>query len=180
MSEEAIVRLEGITKSFGEVAALDGCDFLVKKGEIHGLLGENGAGKSTLMNVLYGLYQPDSGSIFINNKEVNIRSPYDSICNGIGMVHQLSTLVPDFNAVENIILSSRDRGLSFSPDKETKKIQTLAKEFGFTFPLNVKVRELPAGIKQKIEIVRSLYRNYPDVGIIPIILIYFLSRLSDF
>lgn len=159
MGEEAIVRLEGITKSFGEVAALAGCDFLVKKGEIHGLLGENGAGKSTLMNVLYGLYQPDSGSIFINNKEVKIRSPYDSICNGIGMVHQLSTLVPDFNAVENIILSSRDRGLTFSPDKERKKIETLAREFGFVFPLNVKVRELPAGIKQKIEIVRSLYQG---------------------
>lgn len=152
-----IVYLKAISKTFGEVNALDNVDFFMRKGEIHGLLGENGAGKSTLMNILYGLYQPNSGEIYIENKKVKINSPYDSIKQGIGMVHQLSTLVPDFNAVENIVMSSRGGKLNIAT--ETKKIEALAKEFGFTFPMNTKVKELPAGIKQKIEIVRSLYQG---------------------
>lgn len=157
MIEENIVHLKGISKTFGEVSALDNVDFFMKKGEIHGLLGENGAGKSTLMNILYGLYQPSLGEIYISNKKVKINSPYDSIMQGIGMVHQLSTLVPDFNAVENIVMSSRSSKLIFA--EEAKKIETTAKEFGFTFPLDVKMKELPSGIKQKVEIVRSLYQG---------------------
>ncbi|MDW7730415.1 MAG: ABC transporter ATP-binding protein [Bacillota bacterium] len=152
-----IVSLKGISKTFGEVTALDNVDFFMQKSEIHGLLGENGAGKSTLMNILYGLYQPTSGEIYIENKKVKINSPHDSIEQGIGMVHQLSTLVPDFNAVENIVMSSRRGKLDLTG--EAKKIRTMASEFGFTFPMDVKIKELPAGIKQKIEIVRSLYQG---------------------
>ena len=158
-TKDTLIHLKGISKSFGDVVALNEVDFMLNKGEVHGLLGENGAGKSTLMNILYGLYQPDSGEIFINNQKVDIKSPKDSIRLGIGMVHQISTLVPDFNAIENIVLGLHDGKFSLSLDKEKNKIIDLSKEFGLSFPMDVKVKELPAGIKQKIEIIRSVYRG---------------------
>jgi ABC-type uncharacterized transport system ATPase subunit len=159
MSGEDIVRGSKIRKAFGEVTALDDVDFLVRRGEIHGLLGENGAGKSTLMNILYGLYTPDSGSITLHGRDVKIGSPVDSIRLGIGMVHQVSTLVAEFSAVENIMLGTRGDKLRLPVARERKAIERLAAEFGLPFPLDVKAKELPAGIKQKIEIVRALYRG---------------------
>ena len=155
MSELAIYA-KGITKVFGDVIALKEVDFSVYEGEIHGLLGENGAGKTTLMNILYGLYTPDKGEIFIKGKKVRISSPLDSIKLGIGMVHQVSTLVPEFTGFENIVLGTP----KIEGEKaEREKIEKLSSEFGFKFPLDVKTKELPAGIKQKIEIVRALYRG---------------------
>ncbi|MCD6121794.1 MAG: ABC transporter ATP-binding protein [Spirochaetales bacterium] len=159
MSNKNIVELKNIRKVFGEVVALDNIDFSIEKGKIHGLLGENGAGKSTLMNILYGLYLPDNGTIIIDGKKVKITSPYTSIKYGIGMVHQVSTLVGEFTAVENIILGTKGEMFRLSLEKEAKKIKDLSEEFGLPFPLSVKVKELSSGIKQKIEIIRSLYRN---------------------
>jgi simple sugar transport system ATP-binding protein len=156
---ENIVELKNIRKVFGEVVALDNVDFSVYKGEIHGLLGENGAGKSTLMNILYGLYTPDQGDIYIEGKKVKISSPFDSIKLGIGMVHQVSTLVPQFTGIENIILGTEYDKYKINYEKEKEKILSISKELGFEFPLDIKVKDLSAGIKQKIEIVRALFRG---------------------
>lgn len=159
MPEKNLVELKNIRKVFGEVVALDSIDFSIEKGMIHGLLGENGAGKSTLMNILYGLYSPDRGKIIIDGRVVKIGSPYDSIKHGIGMVHQVSTLVGEFTAVENIILGTKGKTFRLSLETEVKRITDLSEEYGLPFPLNIKVKELSSGIKQKIEIIRSLYRN---------------------
>lgn len=159
MADDWIVELHGVSKRFGEVHALDSVDFSARKGEIHGLLGENGAGKSTLMKILYGLYMPDEGTIRVKGREVRITSPFDSIRIGIGMVHQVSTLVPEFTAIENIIMGTDGDTWSLPMDRERTKIHGLAETYGLPFPLDSKVVELSAGIKQKIEIVRALYRG---------------------
>ena len=100
----AAVEMRGIVKMFGSFKANDGINLTVNKGEIHAILGENGAGKSTLMNILYGLYQPTKGEIFINGKKAHIDSPNKAIELGIGMVHQHFMLVQPFTVTENIIL----------------------------------------------------------------------------
>ncbi|MDA3938551.1 MAG: ABC transporter ATP-binding protein [Spirochaetia bacterium] len=157
MVENDYINCKNISKKFGEVKALDDINFVVRKGEIHGLLGENGAGKSTLMNILYGLYSPDEGEIIIGGEKTNIKSPLDSIKIGIGMVHQVSTLVPDFTAVENIILGSEGEKFTLPISREREDIIKISEEFGLQFPADVKIKELSAGVKQKIEIVRALY-----------------------
>ncbi len=154
------VELRGISKRFGDVVALDNVDFSVEVGEVHGLLGENGAGKTTLMNILYGLYKPDSGKIFIMGEEVKISSPLDSIKLGIGMIHQISTLVPEFTVIENIVLGDKSLGtFKFDVKLARKKVKELADSIGFELPFDKKVKELPPGVKQKTEIVRALYRE---------------------
>jgi len=99
-----ILELRGITKQFPGVLANDHIDLTLEQGEIHALLGENGAGKTTLMNILYGLYQPDEGEIFVRGKPIKIHSPSDAISNGVGMVHQHFMLVPVFTVTENVML----------------------------------------------------------------------------
>ena len=96
--------MTGVSKSFGEVRALDAVDFEAAKGEIHALLGENGAGKTTLMNILSGLYRMDEGRIAVEGREVDIHSPQDAIAVGVGMVHQHVELIGNFTALENILL----------------------------------------------------------------------------
>ena len=100
------LELRGITKTFGSLVANDSIDLAVADGEILAILGENGAGKSTLMNVVYGLLQPDSGSISVNGKEITSHSPLDALEAGIGMVHQHFMLIPVFTVVENIVLGN--------------------------------------------------------------------------
>lgn len=156
---DVIVSLRHISKVFGSLRALDDVHFEIKRGEILGLLGENGAGKSTLMNVLYGLYQPTTGDILIDGEKVNIDSPVDSLKKGIGMVHQSSTLVPEFNAVENIMIGMPGDKFILPTNRERKKIQQTAEKVGLKIPLNEKVKDLSAGDKQKIEIIRCLYRG---------------------
>ena len=159
MNNNKVLEAKNISKSFGEVQALKNVDFDLNKGEIHGLLGENGAGKSTLMNILYGLYKEDQGEVYIRGEEVDFNSPLDSIKKGIGMIHQSSTLVPEFTALENLILGTEGNKMSLELKDAEAKILEIQKEFGLKFPLNTKVKNLPAGIKQKVEIIRAIYRG---------------------
>lgn len=151
------VQMSETRKTFGRLVALNDVSFAVREGEIHGLLGENGAGKSTLMNILYGLYRQDSGTIRINGQPAHFSSPADSIRSGIGMVHQASTLVPSYTAIENIIIGSAER--AFDLEKHARKIEKVCQDFGFDIPLRTRVGTLSVGTRQKIEIVRALYRD---------------------
>ena len=109
MADEPVLELRGITKRFPGIVANDHVDFDLRRGEVHALLGENGAGKSTLMNILYGLYQPDEGEIFVKGKHVTFGSAKDAIEHGIGMVHQHFMLIPVMTVAENIVLGERAR-----------------------------------------------------------------------
>lgn len=154
----AAIKMMDISKSFGKVMANKGISFEAKKGEIHALLGENGAGKSTLMNMLSGVYTPDSGSIFIHGKEVHFHSPKDSIQAGIGMIHQHFKLIDVLSARESIILGDRGR-FFLDRKKENKKITELCDRFGLTVNLDKKVHEMSVGEKQSIEIIKVLYKG---------------------
>ena len=155
------IEMINVTKSFGDVLANDSIDLKVKKGEIHALVGENGAGKTTLMNILYGLYQPDSGTIFINGEEKLIPSPADAINLRIGMVHQHFMLVGTLTVLENIILGDEDVtfGGILNLSAARKRLSELIKTFSLDINLNSKIETLPVGIQQKIEILKVLYRN---------------------
>jgi simple sugar transport system ATP-binding protein len=157
-----LLEARGVCKAFGDVVALDHVNFSVNKGEIHGLLGENGAGKTTLMNIIYGLYKADEGEILIDGKKETISSPKDAIKKKIGMVHQHFTLVPEYTVLENIILGMKREG-KFSPTlcskEEKEKILKLSEKFGLKFPLDVKIKGLPMGVRQRVEIARVLYRG---------------------
>lgn len=161
MTESIIPRVEmsRIRKSFGEVVALDGVDFDAGKGEIHALLGENGAGKTTLMNVLSGLYRMDEGQISINRREVSIYSPRDAIKVGIGMVHQHVELIANFTALENILLGREGSRWKLNLDTHRDSAGKLAANYGLSIPLHEPVKSLPAGIQQKVEILKALYHG---------------------
>lgn len=152
------IRMENISKSFGKVLANKNINFEAVKGEIHALLGENGAGKSTLMNMLSGIYTPDSGSIFIHGKETHFHSPKESIQAGIGMIHQHFKLVDVLTARESIMLG--ERGKFFLDDrKESKKINELCNKFGLTIDLDKKIYDMSVGEKQSLEIIKVLYKG---------------------
>jgi len=159
VQNEPIIRMKNITKRFPGVLANDHINFEVKKGEIHCLLGENGAGKTTLMNILYGLYKPDEGEIYVKGRKVEIKSPLDSIKLGIGMVHQHFMLVYPHTVAENIAL-----GLSsikfFFPLKEVEKsILELSEKYGLKVDPKAKIWQLPVGHQQRVEILKALYRG---------------------
>ncbi len=155
-----LVQMEGIRKTFGDVVALDNVHFELRHGEIHGLLGGNGAGKTTLMNILYGLYHPDAGTIRLRGREVRIRSPRDALRYGIGMVHQHFLQVPPFTVAENILLGTlpKWRPTSYS-EEELEKIRSLAQQFGMDVDLQARVEDLPVGVRQRVEILKVLYRG---------------------
>ena len=156
-----ILQLKGITKQFPGVLANDHIDLTLNKGEILALLGENGAGKSTLMNILYGLYQPDAGEIFIEGKEIEINSPTDAIEVGIGMVHQHFMLIPVFTVAENVMLGQESIRYGDFLDRADAagKIKAIAENFNIYINPNDLVRDLPVGIQQKVEIIKLLYRD---------------------
>ncbi len=154
------VEMHGISKEFPGVKALDNVDFSINKGEIHALLGENGAGKSTLMKVLYGMHQPNMGTISIKGKDVRINSPIEAIKLGIGMVHQHFMLVPVLTIAENIVAGAEPKnGLFFDLHKAISEVDKLAKDVGFTIDPRKKVEELSVGERQRIEILKALYRG---------------------
>ena len=151
------LELKGITKKFGSLIANDSINLKVAKGEIHAILGENGAGKSTLMNVVYGLTQADSGSIWVDGSEVKISEPSDALNVGIGMVHQHFMLVPVFTVAENIVLGHEvsKRGI-LSLAEARMKIEQIAVEFKFEVNPDELIENLPVGVQQRVEIIRAL------------------------
>jgi simple sugar transport system ATP-binding protein len=154
------MRLVNITKRFPGVLANDKVNFDVRAGEIHALLGENGAGKSTLMRQLYGLYKPDSGEIFINDKSHKFQSPNDAIRAGIGMIHQHFMLVPALSVAENVALGMKSsRGLMLDLDEVSARVEALTKRYGLKVHPDAYVWQLSVGEQQRVEIVKALYRG---------------------
>ena len=150
------IELRGISKSFGSVAANKNINLTVEKGEIVALLGENGSGKTTLMNMLSGIYMPDSGSIFVDGKKVSINSPEQSAKLGIGMVHQHFKLVERFTALENIRLGLKTGG-KFLLGKDTRKyIEDTAAKFGFEIDPDKLVCNMSVSEKQTLEILKVI------------------------
>jgi len=156
---ETVLEARGITKRFPGVLANDGIDFAIKAGEIHAILGENGAGKTTLMNILFGLYQPDEGQIWIGGQPVQFRSPLDAIDLGIGMVHQNRKLVLAHTVIENIILGHPNAGTVLNLRRTGAEIEELCQRYGFNLDLKAKVWQLSEGEKQVVEILKALYRG---------------------
>ncbi len=153
-----LVSLEGITKRFPGVVENDSVDLTLRVGEIHALIGENGAGKSTLMRVLYGMYPQDEGRIVVRGDEAHIHSPRDAIALGIGMVHQHFVLVDRFTVSENIILGAED-GVLVDYQGARRRIEQLAKSYGFAVDPDALVEELSVGEEQRVEILKPLYRG---------------------
>ncbi|MBN1537072.1 MAG: ABC transporter ATP-binding protein [Anaerolineales bacterium] len=155
-----ILELKGITKQFPGVLANDHVDFDLKKGEIHALLGENGAGKTTLMNILYGLYKPDSGELYRDGKEVSLNSPKDAIAIGIGMVHQHFMLIPVFTVTENIMLGEEKlKNAVLDRNGVSAKVGELSQKYGLEIDPESFVEDIPVGVQQRVEIVKTLYRK---------------------
>ncbi|GMG96358.1 heme ABC transporter ATP-binding protein [Tepidimicrobium xylanilyticum] len=156
-----VIEMKNIIKKFGDFVANDNIDLVVHKGEIHALLGENGAGKTTLMNILYGLYQPTSGEIFINGKKVEVSNPNVAIANGIGMVHQHFMLVDNFTVVENIILGMEPIGKFGVVDinKARKEVEELSSKYGLYVDPDAKIEDISVGMQQRVEILKALYRG---------------------
>ncbi len=163
-----ILEAKGITKNFPGVLANDDVHFDLRKGEIHALLGENGAGKSTLMNILYGLYKPDSGTVTVDGNPMALNSSRDAIKHGIGMVHQHFMLIPVFTVTENIMLGAEtdhraapnEMPLVKLDRKEVaQKIRDLSHQYGLEVDPEALVGNLPVGVQQRVEIVKALYRK---------------------
>ncbi len=178
MNQEKAIELQGITKTFGEVVANNNVSLELYKGEILSILGENGSGKTSAMNVIAGIYTPEQGHIFINGKEVILRSPRDSLSHGVGMVHQHFKLVDVFTAAENIVLGlTKDDNIRYAERngieikdekgrikpftlKETiKHIKDMCDKYGFELDLNKKVYNMSVSEKQTLEIIKVLYRG---------------------
>ena len=154
------LEMRDITKRFPGVLASDHVDFDVKSGEVHALLGENGAGKSTLMKILYGMYHPDEGQIFLNGKTVTIDSPTDAINLGIGMIHQHFMLVQTLTVAENVALGLRSsRGPLTDLDRVSKRIVELAEIYGLKIDPSAYIWQLSVGQQQRVEIIKALYRG---------------------
>jgi ABC-type uncharacterized transport system ATPase subunit len=152
------VELRSITKRFGGTTANDRVDLDLNQGEIHAVLGENGAGKSTLMNILSGLYQPDSGEIFIQNQKVHFKSPRDAIRMGIGMIHQHFMLIQSHTVLDNIILGTR-LPLFLDKGKLADQVSDFCRHLKFQISLKARVWQLSTGEQQRVEIVKALYQG---------------------
>ena len=157
---EEILRMEHITKKFGEFYANKDINLDVRRGEVHTLLGENGAGKSTLMNILFGLYQPTGGQIFLHGKLVSIDSPATAVKLGIGMVHQHFMLVEAMTVFENIILGDRNtKGVFIDTNARKKEILELSERYGLDVELDKPITDIAVGAQQRVEILKALYRG---------------------
>ena len=161
MTHPPIIEMQGIDKHFGQVRANVAVDFTLRRGEIHAIVGENGAGKSTLMKILYGLYQPDAGEIFVDGRAVTISSPRRAMQLGLGMVQQHFTLIPVFTALQNIVLAKEPRkfGALLDYQQAGEQIAALAAQLGFDVPLDTPVESLPIGAQQHTEILKVLYHG---------------------
>ncbi len=152
------VKLQGIKKTFGSVVANEDVFLEIRRGEIVALLGENGSGKTTLMNMLSGIYYPDEGQIYIDGKEVVIRSPKDAFACGIGMIHQHFKLVDVMTAAENIVLGLHEKG-RLDLKKAAEKIRQICDQYGFVLDPDQKIYDMSVSQKQTVEIIKVLYRG---------------------
>jgi simple sugar transport system ATP-binding protein len=157
-SKKAAVKMRGITKTFGTVVANDSVDLDINRGEILALLGENGSGKTTLMNMLSGIYYPDAGTIYINDREVSIDSPREAFQYGIGMIHQHFKLVDVLTAAENIVLGLKEEG-RLDLAAAGRKIREICDAYGFEVDPKQKIYDMSVSQKQTVEIVKVLYRG---------------------
>jgi len=157
-AQPVAIQFCGISKVFPGVRANDCVNLVVRRGEVHCLLGENGAGKSTLMNVLAGIYQPDEGSIRVDGEEVCIGCPRDSIRLGIGMVHQHSSLIPTFSVLENLMLGQGD-GVRLSVKKAQEGLARLSSILGVEVDPDTEVQQLSLGQQQQVEIIKALWQG---------------------
>ena len=157
MADRIALECKNITKTFGKVVANKNCNLDVKKGEILAILGENGSGKTTLMNMVAGIYFPDSGEIFIDGKEVVIKSPKDAFRYGIGMIHQHFKLVDVFSATENITLGINEGKYKLSEVK--RKVVEITQRYGFVIEPDKKIYDMAVSEKQTVEILKVLYRG---------------------
>ena len=159
MSKPIALELRQITKRFGtKVIANKNVDLTVYRGEVLAILGENGCGKTTLMNMIAGIYYPDSGSIYVDGKEVVIRSPKDAFAHGIGMIHQHFKLVDLFTAAQNIVLGVDD-GRKYSIKEVNRRVAEIADKYGFHIDPKKKIYEMSVSEKQTVEILKVLYRG---------------------
>lgn len=158
MNSEVYIKIENLTKTFGNVIANNNVSLEVQKGEIHALLGENGSGKSTLMNMLSGIYTPDSGTIFIKGNKVSFRTPKDSMAMGIGMIHQHFKLVDVFTAKENIVAGQKGK-FFIGSQKLSEKIREISGKYGLAVDPDKKIYNMSVGEKQTVEILKVLYRG---------------------
>ncbi len=158
--DNLVVSMRGITKKFGDFVANDKIDLDVKAGEVHALLGENGAGKSTLMNMLYGLYQPTEGDIYIKGQKKKFKDPKDAIEAGLGMVHQHFMLIEPFTVVENIILGKeRTKGIFLDMEKARRDVLDLSEKYGLAIDPDAKIENVTVSTQQRVEILKILYRG---------------------
>ena len=184
MTPPAALALQGITKRFGTVAALNGASLVVRPGTVHALLGENGAGKSTLMRVAFGMARADEGTIHIQGARAVIRSPADAIAAGIGMVHQHFALVPSMTAAENVALGGHGR---YSARQAADRVREIGERSGLVLDPAALVEQLPVGAQQRLEIVKALSRDArilildePTAVLAPLEVAQLLERLRAF
>ena len=154
------IEMLNITKRFPGIIANDNITLQLRRGEIHALLGENGAGKSTLMSVLFGLYQPEEGTIKKDGKAVSIKNPNDATALGIGMVHQHFKLVECFTGLDNIIMGVEPTKMGFLQKKEARrKVMELSERYGLHVDPDAKIEDITVGMQQRTEILKMLYRD---------------------
>lgn len=155
------LRMTGIRKRFGPVQALKDVSLEVLPGEVHGLLGGNGAGKTTLMNVLYGLYEADTGTIEIDGVRAVVKGPRDALAAGVGMVHQTFLQIDNYTVLENVVLGGDAGGNAFTInlDEPRARVQELSQRFGLAVDPDAVVEELPVGVRQRVEILKALYQG---------------------
>ena len=157
---EELMRMEHVSKRFGNFYANKDVNLTINRGEVLTLLGENGAGKSTLMNILIGLYQPTEGKIFLNGKEVKIESPGQAVKLGIGMVHQHFMLVEATTVFDNIILGDKhSKGIFINRAARRKEIMELSERYGLDIELDAKITDISVGAQQRVEILKALYHG---------------------
>ena len=158
------LELRNITKKFGDFAANEDISLTVNPGEIVALLGENGAGKSTLMNVVYGLLQPTSGEILVNDVREEFSGPGDAMTAGIGMVHQHFMLIPPFTVAENVMLGhEHTKGAFLDLDAARSEVRRVSEAYNLQVDPDALVEDLPVGVQQRVEIIKALVR---DAGIL--------------
>lgn len=160
IASKSKLSLNKITKRYGNITANDSISITIEPGKIHALLGENGAGKSTLVSILYGLVQPNSGTIQLDGQEIQLRHPIDAIHNGIAMVQQHMSLIEDFTVLENLMLGQEQTSpFGLSKQQAVSCFEDLSNKYHLDLPLQSRLGDLPVGIQQRVEIAKALSRN---------------------